>query len=314
MRTNTPSHELEGVLQVIKPPGMTSHDVVDFMRRLLGMQRIGHTGTLDVHASGMLIICIGRATKITSFIVDCDKTYRGEMVLGIRTTTQDSEGDVISWSSTEHVTEGDVISAFKRFCGVIYQKPPMLSAIHYRGRRLYELAREGQVVERKERQVTIRRLELLKFYPDEPKRVLFEVECSRGTYVRTLVSDIGDAIGCGAYLSFLVRIAIGPFTIDDCLTLEEVEKLYNAGRLQEALLSVDQALRFLPALPLTHIEARRAFNGATTYVRAMELLPNITAGMFIRLYAPGGNFIGVGRVVVDKHGLKCKPECIFPPR
>ncbi|MCS7252641.1 MAG: tRNA pseudouridine(55) synthase TruB [Armatimonadota bacterium] len=306
--------KFEGVLPVIKPPGMTSHDVVDFMRNLLRMQRIGHAGTLDVHASGVLVICIGRATRITNFIIDCDKVYRGEMVLGIRTTTQDSEGEVVSVSSTEQVCEEAVRSVFKRFCGVISQTPPMLSALRHHGKRLYELAREGKVIERKMRHVTVKRLELLKFYDEEPKRVLFEVECSRGTYVRTLVADIGDALGCGAYLSFLVRTAVGPFSVNDCLTLEEVQKYHANGNLREFILSIDQALCFLPALPLTHIEARRAINGAVTSVRAIDILPNITVGNLVRLYAPGGKFIAVARVIMGKHGLVCKPECVFPAR
>lgn len=307
-------YKLEGVLPVIKPPGMTSHDVVDYMRRLLKMQRIGHAGTLDVHASGVLVVCIGRATRITNFIIDCDKVYRGEMVLGIRTTTQDSEGDVVSISSTEHIDEEALHSVFGQFCGVILQTPPMLSALRYRGRRLYELAKKGQVVERKQRQVIIKRLELLKFYDDEPKKALFEVECSRGTYIRTLVSDIGDALGCGAYLSFLVRVAVGPFNVNNCLTLEEVREHCEAGTLEDVIFSIDQGLCFLPALSLTHVEAKRAINGATTRVRMLEFLPNISVGGLVRLYAPGGRFIGVARVVVNGRGLACKPECIFPPR
>lgn len=306
--------DFEGVLPVIKPPGMTSHDVVDYMRRLLGIQRIGHAGTLDIHASGVLVICIGRATRITSFIMDCDKVYRGEMVLGFRTSTQDSEGEVISRSSTVHVTEMDVQVAFNQFRGEILQTPPMLSALHYHGRRLYELARRGKTVEREKRRVMIKRLELLKFCEDEPKRVMFEVECSKGTYIRTLVSDIGDVIGCGAYLSFLVRTAVGPFWVNDCMTLEEVKESYSNGTLQNAILSIDQALCFLPALPLTGFEAERAINGAITRVRAIEFLPNIAVGKFVRLYAPGGRFIAVARLVVSKRGLACKPECVFPPR
>ncbi len=316
MRANASERdgELEGVLPVIKPPGMTSHDVVDFMRKLLNMRRIGHAGTLDVHACGVLVICIGRATRITNFIIDCDKVYRGEMVLGMRTTTQDSEGDVVSISPTEHIGEEALRSIFGQFVGVILQTPPMLSALRYHGRRLYELAKRGQVVERKKRQVTIKRLELLKFYDGEPKRALFEVECSRGTYIRTLVSDIGDALGCGAYLSFLVRVAVGPFTVNDCLTIEEVQEHCESGTLRDVILSIDQGLCFLPALALTHVEAKRAINGAITRARMIELLPNMSVGKLVRLYAPGGRFIGVARVVMDGHKFACKPECVFPPR
>lgn len=303
----------EGVLPVLKPPGMTSHDVVDFVRELLGMQRIGHAGALDPHAAGVLILCIGRATRIAQFLIDCDKAYRGEMVLGITTTTQDSEGDIITRASTDHITIDDVRTAFRQFEGVIEQVPPMLSAVHYKGRKLYELARRGFVVERQPRRVTIKRLEAIKLYSDDPKRVLFEVECSRGTYIRTLVADIGDEMGCGAYLSFLVRTAVGPFDLAHCLTLEEIRHCVEDGTLRDALLPIDQALAFLPALPLTYAEARRAAHGIATAVRAMDLMPTLRRKGWVRLYAPSGRFLALARIIRRGSRWICKPERVFLP-
>ncbi|HID06925.1 MAG TPA: tRNA pseudouridine(55) synthase TruB [Armatimonadetes bacterium] len=303
----------EGVLPVLKPPGMTSHDVVDYMRGLLGIQRVGHAGALDPHAAGVLILCIGRATRVTQFLIDCDKTYRGEMVLGIKTATQDSEGDIIARASTDNITMDDIRTVFQQFEGVIEQVPPMLSAVHYKGRKLYELARRGFVVERKPRKITIKRLEALKLYADEPKRVLFEVECSRGTYIRTLIADIGDKMGCGAYLSFLVRTAVGPFELAHCLTLEEIRHCVDEGTLRDVLLPIDQALAFLPALPLTHAEARRAAHGIVTTVRAMDLMPTLRRKGWVRLYAPTGRFLALGRIIRRGSKWVCKPERVFLP-
>ncbi|MFN3422811.1 MAG: tRNA pseudouridine(55) synthase TruB, partial [Armatimonadota bacterium] len=183
--------EPEGVLLLLKPSGMTAHDVVDFVRKQLKMKRVGHTGTLDPLASGLMVLCLGRATRLAEFLSGLDKVYRFEMVLGVTTKTQDAEGEIEEIRSTEKITAEQLEETLERFVGEIEQVPPMLSAMHYQGKRLYELARKGVEVERPPRKVQIYRLTLLEWWDKPVKRALIEVHCSRGTYIRTLASDIG---------------------------------------------------------------------------------------------------------------------------
>ncbi len=210
-----------GIMLVNKPKGMTSHDVVDIARSRLGIRKIGHAGTLDPMATGLLILLIGRATKLSSRFMEFDKEYEATMTLGKKTNTGDAEGEVIAESSIEGITEDKIRSVVSRFVGEIEQVPPMVSALRYKGRRLYELARKGIEVERPPRKVKIYKLEITRI--DLPE-VDFIVSCSKGTYVRKLCEDIGDALGCGAYQSRLNRIRIGPFKVEDAVSVDEIDE------------------------------------------------------------------------------------------
>lgn len=211
----------EGILIINKQSGMTSHDVVARVRRLFRMKRVGHAGTLDPLATGVLVILLGKCTKLFNEFVGFDKAYRSTLRLGVKTTSADIQGDVIEQRSFEDVTQDHVEKAFQGFKGDIEQLPPMVSAVKHKGRRLYQLARQGVQVERQPRQVTIHELSLRQF--NQPF-VEFYMHCSKGTYVRQLADDVGDLLGCGACISQIERTKVGPFTLDQAVLLEDVNE------------------------------------------------------------------------------------------
>ncbi len=305
--------EPEGVLLLLKPSGMTAHDVVEFVRRKLKMRRVGHTGTLDPLAAGLMILCLGRATRLAEFLSELDKVYRFEMVLGIKTKTQDAEGEIVEVRSAGEITVEKLKGVLNKFVGEIEQIPPMLSAVHYQGKRLYELARKGIEVERKPRKVHIYRLTLLEWWEEPVKRALIEVHCSRGTYIRTLASDIGDALGCGAYQHFLARTQIGPFKSEEALTLEEFSEAVSQSKWERWLIPPDQALPMFPSLVLTRLETQRFLNGMESVIGTVWGYPNLREEGLVRLYAPDYSFLGVGIVRRQGNLWVCQPHKIFPP-
>jgi tRNA pseudouridine55 synthase len=303
--------EPEGVLLLLKPSGMTAHDLVEWVRKQLRMQRVGHTGTLDPLASGLMVLCLGRATRLAEFLSDLDKVYRFEMVLGVSTSTQDAEGEVTRTAPTEHITEERLRAVLEQFIGEIEQVPPMLSALHYQGKRLYELARKGLEVPRPPRRVRIYRLELLAFWEEKPKRALLEVHCSRGTYIRTLAADIGEALGCGAYQHFLVRLQVGPFHSEQALTVEEFSEAVKAGTWQRYLIPPGDALPMFPPVGLTRLEARKVMNGMEAVVGTVWGHPHLQDGGLVRLYDPEGAFLGVGQMRRQGNLWVCHPRKVF---
>lgn len=229
---------MDGIIVVNKSAGKTSFEVVKVIRRLSGERRVGHAGTLDPSATGVLPVCLGKATHLVSLLMDGEKEYEGELVLGIKTDTQDADGKIIQQKEVR-VARSDLDAVVPEFTGEIDQIPPMVSALHYQGKRLYELARQGLTVERKPRKIRISKLEILKFDEGVNPRASFRVRCSRGTYVRTLCTDIGDRLGCGAHQSKLIRVRSGPFILKEAKTLEELQLLKEAGRFLEAVLSIE---------------------------------------------------------------------------
>lgn len=266
---------MDGVLNLNKPAGMTSHDVVDYLRRAAGQKDVGHAGTLDPMATGVLICLLGRATRLTPYLQELPKAYRGVIQFGVRTNTQDAEGEVFYQKPAPHLTEEQVHAAAERFKGRILQIPPMFSAVRLEGKKLHELARQGQEVLREPRPVHIYKLEILGFQPGEYPTAEFEVECSKGTYVRTLASDIGDALGVGAHLKQLTRTAVGNFRLEDSCTLEEVA---DAENLQRRLISIADALSHLPQWSPTPAVLERLKHG--NYVQAEH-----------PLWTPGGHVV-----------------------
>ena len=214
--------EMEGVLIVDKPQGLTSHDVVYRLRRKLGMKKIGHAGTLDPMATGLLIMLIGKATRISQYLMSTDKVYEGEATLGVVTDSQDAEGEMMETRPVPELSEAAVREVMKGFLGDQYQIPPMHSAIKIDGVKLYHLARKGEVVEREPRFIRVSSFELLSFA--SPK-ISFRLHCTKGTYVRTIAHDLGQKLGCGAHLSALRRTASGKFELNQGLTLEQIETL-----------------------------------------------------------------------------------------
>ena len=211
----------EGILVVNKPMGLTSHDVVKEIRRKFRMQQVGHAGTLDPLATGVLVILLGKSTKLFNKFVDLDKAYRATLILGTSTDSADIQGKVLEKRPYEHITREQAEIVFRRFAGEIEQVPPMVSAVKVKGKKLYQLARKGIAIERQARLIKIHRLQLESFAPPEVK---FYLECSKGTYVRQLAEDIGKELGCGACITQIERTKVGSFSIDDAVTLEEINE------------------------------------------------------------------------------------------
>jgi tRNA pseudouridine55 synthase len=272
---------MNGILLIDKLQGMTSHDVVRRVRRLLRTRRVGHTGTLDPLATGVLPVAVGEATRIVQFLMEGDKTYRAVLKLGETTTTQDAEGEVLERHPVAGITAETVIAAARSFEGVIRQLPPMYSALKKDGVPLYRLARQGIEVERESREVRIDRLQILDV--DLPL-ITLEVDCSKGTYVRTLCHDLGIALGTGAHLVALRRTRSGSFTEADCVTLEQLEA---DGTVAPPLLSVDEALRGMPALEVDAEATRRLADGIPPALASLPAAPGCPEGETVRLMHAG---------------------------
>ena len=216
---------MDGIINLIKPPGMTSHDVISYARKTLHMKRIGHSGTLDPSAAGVLPLFLGHATRMIEFYDSFPKSYRAEIIFGIKTDTYDITGTVISSIKNCDIDMVRIREILKMFKGNILQVPPMYSAIRHKGKKLYDLARKGEIVERPERPISIYSLDINQaavFLDEEFPHLYFDVECSRGTYIRSLCYDIGEKLGCGAVMGALVRTSCGPFTINNAVTLEDI--------------------------------------------------------------------------------------------
>lgn len=251
----------DGILNVLKPIGMTSHDVVDVIRSLAGMRRVGHTGTLDPGASGVLVVAVGKATRLAEFVAQTDKEYRVEVTFGRATDTGDAYGSMIAESPDVRVQEDQLRALLPRFTGEIEQVPPMTSAVHVGGRRLYELHRQGTQVDVPPRRVTVYRLDLLEFTDSAPARAWLHVACSKGTYVRGLCHEIGAALGAGGFASFMVRTRVGRYLLSDAHTLEELAQAAGAGTLAAVLEPADLALADLPAVDLSPPQRQAVLHG-----------------------------------------------------
>ena len=236
---------IHGIINVYKEKGFTSHDVVAKLRGIVGQKKIGHTGTLDPDATGVLPVCLGKATKLCDLLTDKNKTYEAVLLLGKTTDTQDITGEVLEEKSTEALTEEKVREAIEGFIGDYEQIPPMYSALKVNGKKLYELAREGKVIERKARPVKILDIQILEI--DLPK-VRMEVSCSKGTYIRTLCHDIGEKLGCGGCMESLIRTRVSTFRIEDAKTLDEIETLKQEGKLAELLIPIDAMFPSYPKI------------------------------------------------------------------
>lgn len=288
---------MNGIVNLNKPKGKTSHDMVYFLRRLTGVRRVGHTGTLDPDATGVLPMCIGTATKAAEYLTAQQKSYRAQMVLGASTDTLDSSGIILERRSIS-VTRGQIEETVKRFIGTIEQIPPMYSAIKVDGKKLYELAREGKQVARKARTVQIDRIEILDI-DLVSGAVVMDIDCSKGTYIRSLCADIGEALGCLAHMGSLVRTRSGRFTIEESYTTGQLEQLQTIGRLSEAILPIDAVFAQYEALNVSGRNEFKVRNGTPLVLGAL------TEGAFYRIYGEDGSFLCIsqqqdGRLVMQK--------------
>lgn len=249
---------IHGVLNVYKEKGYTSHDVVAKLRGIVKQKKIGHTGTLDPDAEGVLPVCFGKATKLCDLLTDKDKTYQAVLLLGRVTDTQDTSGQILEEHSTENLTKEEVEKVIRGFEGEYDQIPPMYSALKVNGKKLYELAREGKEVERKARRVTIHEIRLLEVKLPE---VRLEVTCSKGTYIRTLCHDIGQKLGCGGCMKELLRTRVERFTLDDSIRLGEIEQLWKEGLLEKKIIRIDDMFPAYAQIILTPKAAAAVRNG-----------------------------------------------------
>jgi tRNA pseudouridine55 synthase len=300
---------MHGIINVLKPPSMTSHDVVAYLRRLLGTKTIGHTGTLDPGVAGVLPLCVGNATRVAEFLTEAGKAYRAEITFGISTATQDSFGEVTGVQSVKFSYAEALVSA-REFAGWIQQIPPMVSAVKSGGKRLYELAREGKEVERAARAAFIEELRPVSHkWEQEYPSIMFDVSCSKGTYVRTVCADWGAKLGCGAHLSYLIRTRSGPFALDQAYTLEELALSVEAGK-QDFLQAPDSGLTHMPALVLKEHRVAALMNGLSLGPRDYEYLPGPKEKEgWARLYSTQGEFLALG---IQEPSGHVKPKKVFP--
>lgn len=288
--------DVQGILLLDKPTGIGSNEALQHVKRLFQARKAGHTGSLDRQASGLLPICLGEATKISGFLLNADKRYRSAFRLGVRTSTGDTEGQIEARRPVAGISAADVERVLERFRGAVSQVPPMYSAIKHHGQRLYKLAHQGLVVDRTPRTVHIHQLRLLAF---EGEQLKVEVFCSKGTYIRTLAEDIGEALGCGAHVSELRRIASGPFAEEDMVSLERLDALADRGFdvLDEAILPMESAVADWPNVELPEAVAYYLRKGQPVMV------PHAPTSGWVRIYGDGGghrrSFLGLGEVLDD---------------
>lgn len=284
--------QIEGVLGIWKPAGWTSHDVVAKARRLLGVRRIGHTGTLDPAVTGVLPICIGRATRLVEYLQEMPKTYEATMRFGLATDTEDVSGTVTAEADASHLTEARMREAVHAFTGDIWQVPPMVSAVKVNGKRLYELARQGVTVERQPRRVTVHDVKVLAVTAGSPRpEIRFSVRCSKGTYIRTLCSDIGRMLDVPAVMVSLIRTVSAGLAREDCVTLEEIPALIASGELAARVRPGDRLLTQYPRTVASEAASAAAAQGKK--IAASELEPAADrAGLWL-VARRDGQFVGI---------------------
>ena len=297
---------INGILNIYKEKGWTSHDVVARIRRIVGQKKIGHTGTLDPDAEGVLPVCLGRATKVCDLLTEKDKTYETVLLLGKTTDTQDITGTVLSERSPKGVTEDEVLDCIRHFIGEYDQIPPMYSALKVGGRKLYELAREGKTVERKSRKVIIRDIRVKEI---RLPRIRMEVECSKGTYIRTLCHDIGEKLDVGGCMGSLLRTRVGRFRLEESLRLADVEDHVESGRLSQILIPLDSVFSDLRQVVLKDEAVSLGYNGNPFYLKHIIQQPDRTDpaedqrdsaagpedGERFRVYDGARRFVGIYR-------------------
>lgn len=287
---------INGILNIYKEKGYTSHDVVARLRGIVGQKKIGHTGTLDPDAEGVLPVCLGRATKVCDMLTDKDKTYETVLLLGKTTDTQDTTGTVLAECPADSVTEKKALECIRNYIGEYDQIPPMYSALKVNGKKLYELAREGKTVERKSRKVMIYDIQVKEICLP---RIRMEVNCSKGTYIRTLCHDIGESLGVGGCMESLLRTRVGKFALEDSIRLSEVEEETKNGRLSEILLPLDDVFSDMEEVILNDRHVSLGYNGNpflerhVQTQRGAEIRPE--DGESFRVYDAQGRFIGIYR-------------------
>jgi len=287
----SPKRVVNGILLLDKPTDISSNHALQKVKRLFNAKKAGHTGSLDPLATGMLPICFGEATKFSQFLLDSDKTYRVAAKLGVRTTTSDAEGEVVSTRAVPDLTMTMIDKACDQFRGEIDQVPSMYSALKYQGQPLYKYARQGITVERPSRRITVYQLDVTDIQQDQ---IFFDLRCSKGTYVRTIVDDLGELLGCGAHVASLRRLHVAHYPIDAMVDMESLEKIDNFEKLDQLLLPVSSCVITLPEVQLTESTAFYLRQGQSVFV------PNIPSSGTVRLFTKNGIFLGLGECIDGK--------------
>lgn len=292
---------IHGVINIQKEKGYTSHDVVAKLRGIVGQKKIGHTGTLDPDATGVLPVCFGKATKLCDMLTDKNKTYETVMLLGKTTDTQDISGEVLSEAHVEDLKDEVVRQAVLSFVGDYMQVPPMYSALKVNGKKLYELAREGIEVERKARPVSILDIQIKEI---SLPRVRMEVSCSKGTYIRTLCHDIGAKLGCGACMEELIRTKVSRFELKDSVTLAQVQELKDCGRLADVLVPIDEMFSDYDSVTLKDEFASLVYNGNVFLPKHLKTRVELADDKRVRVYDGAGHFIAIYKFNKEKYIFK----------
>ncbi|EGT2205965.1 tRNA pseudouridine(55) synthase TruB [Clostridioides difficile] len=297
------------IISILKPTGMTSHDVVSRVRKILNIKKVGHTGTLDPDASGVLPICIGKATKVCEVILNKDKSYICELTLGISTDTYDASGEILKKVDDFKFSNEDIERAFYTQRGEINQLPPIYSALKVNGKRMCDLVRSGRQSEitLKTRRVNIKDIKILSI---KGNKVMFYVECSKGTYVRSICHDIGEYLGCGAHMSFLNRTSSGKFDLDNSITLEELELFYENKTLDKYLYDIDYVLDSFNYVVLNPNAIKYYSNGGS--IDDKRFLKNNfdKDDEFVRVYSTD-NFLGLGKLSKHNNTISVKSDKMF---
>jgi tRNA pseudouridine55 synthase len=282
---------MDGILDINKPTGMTSHDVVAKVRKLLKQRRVGHAGTLDPAASGVLPICIGQATRVAEYLSESGKAYQATIIFGTVTDTYDSEGTIVRTASTQDLALSKIESLLPAMLGEQMQVPPRYSAIKLQGQPAYKRARAGEYVAVEARRITIYRLEIIDWQSLPPPTLTLAIECSKGTYIRSLAYDLGEQAGCGAYLAGLVRTRSGPFTLSESITLDQLAEAAAQGTAEQFLFSADKPLEHYPALVLDEVMTERVRHGNA--FRIEEEPDAINEQGLARVYDDKGQFVAI---------------------
>lgn len=298
---------LSGVLNVDKPPGMTSHDVVDVVRRVAGQRKVGHAGTLDPMATGVLLVCLGQATRVAEYLMSGQKRYRATILLGTTTDTYDAEGEIVRGGGRTDFARDELESALQSFVGHYDQIPPIYSALKRDGQPLYKLARRGERVEIRPRPVEIDALVLLDWTSPS---LTIEVACSPGTYIRSLAHDLGQRLGSGAHLACLTRLRSGRFTLDAAVSLQRLEEAFQHGQEGRYLIPLDEALLDWPAIVVGAEDARRVLHGQAIQADVPEMGED--GNLLCRAYSIEGDFLAI--VTFHARTGKWQPKKVFPPR
>ena len=308
---------MDGILNINKPLGKTSFSLVAMVRRLIGERRVGHAGTLDPAATGVLPVCFGQGTRVIEFLVDATKAYRAEIEFGVATDTYDASGVIIQREDPSEVNQNQLKSALTSFSGLIWQTPPMYSAVKHQGKPLYKLARAGITVERRSRLAKIHHLELVDW---QPPIATIEVVCGKGTYIRSLAHDLGQALGCGAYLKSLIRLRCGPFDIRDAVSIPQLEDAFHHGYWRHFVYPIDSVLLHWAAMVVSDDAGQGIRNGRPLVLgnddggeRSIYLEQHTPVGSSsqnrCRVYALDGRFLAVLRFNPERE--QWQPEKVF---